>query len=119
MSSTESADDFCSQTPQSHVIELPDGCSVSGESLFDIGECSPDSCHGATVADGTCADLDDNAYCCGPIAYSPVIIPCEDGDEEFTLTVNLVKECGCGLCPSPQLAVAGMCYVYFGVALFT
>ena len=105
---SESADQFCSATPTSKIIELPDGCTFNDQSYFDVGECTPDPCRGGNQDTGTCADDQDNAYCCGPTVYSVVEIPCEDGDDEdFTISINMAKECGCALCPERQLSVAG------------
>ena len=100
-------------TPQTKIIELPDGCTVDGDVYFDVGECSPVACRGGDPDNGTCADDQDNAYCCGPLVYSVVEIPCEDDDGEFTLPVNIAKECGCVLCPEPQLSVAGTAFLFF------
>ena len=95
----DSADDFCSSNPQSHVISLPNDCHLNNITTIDKGRCESNGCYGG--ANEGC--YDSTSYCCGPTQLSTINVECET----YTLPVHLITECGCTICRTPQLTIYG------------
>ena len=86
----ESADEFCSSSPQPNIVTLPERCSYDNLTTIDKGKCENNPCYGDdSSVEGECHSV--NTHCCVPTSLSRVMIECEDYD----MPIYLVSTCTC------------------------
>ena len=107
--------DTCNRTPRSHVIKLPQYCTVqsTGQKVLDVGKCSDGPCSPSLSFNHSCGGDED--CCCGPKGgdyLEAVTIGCAERPPLVNRLMEFyrIRECGCSPCLKRKTVIEGQWY---------